>query len=85
MSVRQAHVLDQGAACSVTGATSTGSRVPTASSTPNAAGPAIRVIIDFLERFYNPRRRHSALRMRSPLAFEADHRAAIVDDRGEAA
>jgi len=42
-------------------------------------------VFDFLETFYNPRRRHSALGMRSPLAFEAAHRAAIVDDRSEAA
>jgi len=42
-------------------------------------------VFDFLETFYNPRRRHSALQMRSPLAFEAAHRAAIVDDRSEAA
>jgi len=42
-------------------------------------------VFDFLETFYNPRRRHSALQMRSPLAFKAAHRAAIVDDRSEAA
>ncbi len=42
-------------------------------------------VFDFLETFYNPRRRHSALGMRSPLAFEAAHRAAIFDDRSEAA
>jgi len=42
-------------------------------------------VFDFLETFYNPRRRHSALQMRAPLAFEAAHRAAIVDDRSEAA
>jgi len=42
-------------------------------------------VFDFLETFYNPRRRHSALGMRSPLAFEAAHRAAIIDNRSEAA
>jgi len=42
-------------------------------------------VFDFLETFYNPRRRHSALQMRSPLAFEAAHRAAIVGVRSEAA
>ncbi len=38
-------------------------------------------VFDFLEKFYNPRRRHSALHMRSPLAFEAAHPAAIDADR----
>jgi len=42
-------------------------------------------VFDFLETFYNPRRRHSALQIRSPLAFKAAHHAAIVDDRSEAA
>ncbi len=42
-------------------------------------------VFDFLEKFYNPRRRHSALHMRSPLAFEAAHQAAIDDDRSDAA
>jgi len=40
-------------------------------------------VFDFLETFYNPRRRHSALQMRSPLAFEAAHRAAT--EQGQAA
>jgi len=30
-------------------------------------------VFDYLETFYNPRRRHSALQMRSPLAFERAH------------
>ncbi len=42
-------------------------------------------VFDFLEKFYSPRRRHSALHMRSPLAFEAACQAAIDDDRSEAA
>ena len=40
-------------------------------------------VFDFLETFYNPRRRHAALQMRSPLAFEAAHRAAT--EQGQAA
>ncbi len=42
-------------------------------------------VFDYLETFYNPRRRHSALGMRSPLAFEAAHRAAAVNDLDQAA
>ncbi len=42
-------------------------------------------VFDFLETFYNPRRRHSALGMRSPLAFEAAHRVATVTEQGQAA
>jgi putative transposase len=34
-------------------------------------------VFDFLETFYNPRRRHSSLGMRSPAAFEAAHQAAV--------
>jgi putative transposase len=42
-------------------------------------------VFDFLETFYNPRRRHSALGMRSPLAFEAAHQAATAAEQGQAA
>ena len=34
-------------------------------------------VFDFIETFYNPRRRHSALGMRSPAAFEAAHAAGL--------
>ena len=39
-------------------------------------------VFDYLETFYNPRRRHSTLQMRSPLAFEHayDDRDAALDD-----
>ena len=36
-------------------------------------------VFDYLESFYNPRRRHSALQMRSPLAFEQAHRDGLLD------
>jgi transposase InsO family protein len=32
-------------------------------------------IFDYAEAFYNPRRPHSTLAMRSPAEFEADHAA----------
>ncbi len=41
-------------------------------------------VFDFLETFYNPRRRHSALGMRSPLAFEASHQASNDDSSAAA-
>jgi transposase InsO family protein len=36
---------------------------------------ARRALFDYLEVFYNRRRRHSALRYLSPAAYEAAHRA----------
>jgi len=42
-------------------------------------------VFDFLETFYNPRRRHSALGMRSPQAFEADFCTDAADEPGQAA
>jgi len=36
-------------------------------------------VFDFIEGFYNPRRRHSALDYESPLAFEQQHAHAAVD------
>ena len=35
-------------------------------------------IFEYLEGFYNRRRRHSTLGFRSPADFEADHRAATL-------
>ena len=40
---------------------------------------------DYLEAFYNPRRRHSALGMRSPAAFERAHAQSAQPDRRAAA
>jgi putative transposase len=35
-------------------------------------------VFDFIEGWYNPRRRHSALDYESPLVFERQHAAATV-------
>jgi len=37
---------------------------------------ARRAIFDFIEGFYNPRRRHSALEYHSPVSYERAHAAA---------
>ena len=42
-------------------------------------------VFDFLETFYNPRRRHSSLAMMSPASFEAAYRAGLALTSGEAA
>ncbi len=42
-------------------------------------------VFDFLETFYNPRRRHSSLAMMSPAAFETAYYAGLADAPGEAA
>jgi putative transposase len=34
---------------------------------------AQRAVFDFIEGFYNPRRRHSALGYHSPMAYERSH------------
>ncbi len=39
-------------------------------------------VFDFIEGWYNPRRRHSALDYESPLAFEQQHAAARAGDDG---
>jgi putative transposase len=40
-------------------------------------------VFDFLEAFYNPRRRHSSLAMKSPMAFEAAYYASLPDTAGQ--
>lgn len=42
-------------------------------------------VFDFLETFYNPRRRHSSLGMLSPASFEAAFRAGLAAAPAEAA
>lgn len=42
-------------------------------------------VFDFLETFYNPRRRHSSLAMMSPAAFETAHYAGLTSASAEAA
>ena len=33
--------------------------------------PGQPAVLDYIERFYNPRRRHSTIRYMSPMEFEA--------------
>ena len=40
-------------------------------------------VFDFLEAFYNPRRRHSSLAMTSPMAFEAAYYSGRSDAAGQ--
>ena len=42
-------------------------------------------VFDFLETFYNPRRRHSSLTMVSPANFEAAYYAGLADATAKAA
>ena len=36
-------------------------------------------VFDYIEGFYNPRRRHSSIGQKSPINFERHHRAALTD------
>ncbi len=36
-------------------------------------------VFDYIEGFYNPRRRHSSIGQESPVNFERLHRAALTD------
>ena len=43
-----------------------------------APAEARRAVFDFIEGFYNPRRRHSSIGYLSPIDFERRHQAAVV-------
>jgi putative transposase len=51
--------------------------------TVRTPGEARRAVFDFIEGWYNSRRRHSALDYESPLAFEQQHVLARADDDGD--
>ena len=51
-----------------------------ARTTLRTPADARRAVFDFIEGFYNPRRRHSALDYASPLAFEQQYAATPEDD-----
>jgi transposase InsO family protein len=54
-------------------------------SSPGGGGPARLGVFEFIESFYNPRRRHSALGYVSPERFEAQSTKMEEDREGAVA